>query len=82
MLFALNHLHVSLQEQLTFCLAVCCLLHYFSGQALVSLSYLLSIPHCLQQQDMTNKIIMHMYATQTMHMYATQTLLLILILTL
>jgi len=43
-----------------FCLAVCYLLHYFIGEALVSLSYLLPIPHDLQQQDMTNKIMKHM----------------------
>jgi len=44
----------------TFCLAVCYLLQYFIGEALWSLSYLLSIPHDLQQQDMTNKIMKHM----------------------
>lgn len=51
-----------------FCLAVCYLPHYFTGEALVvSLSYLLSVPHYLQQQDMTNKIIkQHMQTTQTL----------------
>lgn len=43
-----------------FCLAVCYLLQYFIGEALVSLSNLVSIPLYLQQQDMTNKIMMHM----------------------
>jgi len=50
----------------TFCLAVCYLLQYFIGEALGSLSYLLCIPHDLQQQDTANKVKKHMLTTQTL----------------